>query len=197
MTPKERKKKRIQGGFLMRNNRRIKLNTIKLNENNPRVISQDKFKKLVNSIKGLPIMLKKLRKILVDEDNVIISGNMRYRAIKELGFTETDIDIFTREDSIENNRMARELDPDYKDKTYEEQRRELIIKDNLEFGDNDWDLLSEQYEKEELKGWGMDVDKNWGEEFKGENSEIDTDELGKDLDLECPKCHFKFKNPNV
>jgi len=151
---------------------------VRLNENNPRLIKDDKFKKLCNSIKEFPKMLE-LRPIVVDKTGMIIGGNMRYRALLELGIPIKD----------EWVKVA--------DSLTEEEKRRFIIEDNVGFGDWDWDVLSSTYDKEELESWGMDVDKNWGEEFKGENNEIDTDELGKDLDLECPKCHFKFKNPNV
>jgi ParB-like chromosome segregation protein Spo0J len=149
---------------------------IRLNDHNPRFIKDDKFKKLVQSIKDDPEFLD-ARPIVV-KNGIIYGGNMRYRALQELGIPLKD-----------------EWIKDVSNWT-DEQIRKFIVIDNLAYGENDWDMLSEQYDKEELEDWGMDVDKNWGEEFKGENSEIDTDELGKDLDLECPKCHFKFKNPN-
>lgn len=154
----------------------MKLTSIRINPNNPRFIKDDKFKKLCQSIKEFPKMLE-LRPIIVDRDGVIIGGNMRFRAIQELGL---------------------ELKPEWvktaESLTAEEERR-FIVEDNVGFGEWDWDKLSAEFEKEELEDWGLDIS-NWGEDFEGKNTEIDTDELGKDLNLECPKCHFKFKNPN-
>lgn len=145
---------------------------IKLNPKNPRTITGDKFKKLCSSLKANPEFLD-VRPIVV-KDGVIYGGNMRWLALKEIGI---------------------EIKPEWiKDVTgwTDEAIRKFVVVDNLPYGDNDWDLLSEQYEKGELEDWGMDVDK-WGDEFDGKNTEIDTDELGEDLDLECPKCHFRFK----
>lgn len=155
----------------------MKLSDIQLNPQNPRLIKDDKFKKLVESIKRDPEFMETHQ--IGIKNGVIMAGNMRYRALQELGYTEIP-DEWVKDIS----------------KWPDDKVRRYVVVDNLGYGEWDWDLLSEQYEKEELEEWGMDVDK-WGEEFKGENIEIDTDELGKDLDLECPKCHFKFKNPNV
>ena len=109
----------------------LKISQIKNNPNNPRTIRNDKFKKLVKSLKDFPIMAKKLRKVVVDENNVILGGNMRFKAIKEAGLKEVHVEYFTREDAEENNQLAKELDPAYVDKTYEEQCDEFIIKDNV------------------------------------------------------------------
>ena len=171
----------------------MKLSDIKINPTNPRFIKDDKFKKLVKSIKELPIMLNKLRKVMVDENNMVIGGNMRLRALQEIGYTEIPTEQFTREDAIENNKLAKKLDPEYKDKTYEEQCRELIIKDNLEYGQNDWDLLSEQYEKEELEDWGMDVDKWEDIDFENIKSNEDREANDKKQSVTCPDCGKTFE----
>lgn len=113
---------------------------IKLNQSNPRFIKDDKFKKLVQSIRDFPKMLE-LRPIVVDRDGIILGGNMRYRAIQELGLEMKD----------EWVKVA--------DKLTDEERRRFIVEDNVGFGDWDWDLLANEYEKEELEEWGMDVDK--------------------------------------
>lgn len=113
---------------------------IKLNPTNPRTIREDKFKKLVKSIKESTKFLE-ARPIVV-KDGVVYGGNMRLRALQELGYTEVpdewikDVSGWTAEDI-----------------------HKFIVIDNIPYGDNDWDLLSEQYEKEELEEWGMDVDK--------------------------------------
>ena len=107
---------------------------IRLNPNNPRFIKDDKFKRLVQSIKDFPKMLE-LRPIVVDKDGVILGGNMRFRALQELGLEIKD----------EWVKVA--------DKLTDEERRRFIVEDNVGFGDWDWDILSEQYEKEELEEW--------------------------------------------
>ena len=117
---------------------------VRLNENNPRILKDDKFKKLCQSIKEFPKMLE-LRPIIVDDTGLILGGNMRFRALQELKMPLKD----------EWVKVAESL-------TAEEQRR-FIVEDNVGFGDWDWDILSSEYEKEELEDWGMDVDK-WAED---------------------------------
>ena len=134
----------------------MKITEIKLNPNNPRVIKDDKFAKLVNSLKELPIMLNK-RPVLLDEDNIIIGGNMRFRAAKEAGMKEVPIEIFTKEDAKKNNIIAKELDSSYTDKTYEEQRQEMIIKDNVSGGEWNWNTLANEWDNVKLEEWGLNV----------------------------------------
>lgn len=116
---------------------------IQLNPNNPRFIKDDEFKKLCKSIKDDPEFLT-ARPIVV-KDGIIYGGNMRFRALQELGMEIKD-----------------EWVKDVSNWT-DEQIRKFIVVDNLAYGDNDWDILSEQYEKEELENWGMDIDK-WKED---------------------------------
>lgn len=115
---------------------RVKLSQIKPNENNPRLIKDDKFKKLVKSIQDFPEMLE-LRPIVVNSDMVILGGNMRYRALKEAGAKEVPIII------AEN--------------FTEEQQREFLIKDNTSGGEWDWEVLSNEWDSEELEAWGLDI----------------------------------------
>ena len=114
----------------------VKLYKIKGNPNNPRIIKNDKFKKLVKSIQEFPEMLK-LRPIVVDENNIILGGNMRYKASIEAGLKEV---------------YAIQAD-DLSDK----QKQEFIIKDNVGFGEWDWDMLANDWENSQLNDWGMDV----------------------------------------
>jgi hypothetical protein len=134
----------------------MKIKDIKPNPNNPRIIKDDKFKKLVQSLKSFPVMLSK-RPIEIDENSIIIGGNMRYKAAKEAGMKEVPVDRFTREDAKENNRLARLLDSEYKDKTYEEQCQEFIIKDNVSGGEWDWDALANGWDAAELDAWGLEL----------------------------------------
>jgi ParB-like chromosome segregation protein Spo0J len=114
----------------------VPINEVKSNPNNPRIIKDDKFKKLVSSIKELPQMLQ-LRPIVVNEDMIVLGGNMRLKACKEAGLKEIPII------------KASELN--------EEQQRAFIIKDNVGFGEWDWDALANEWDAEQLDEWGLDV----------------------------------------
>mgnify|MGYP003462413784 CR=1 FL=1 len=113
----------------------VKISEVKLNPNNPRLIKDDKFKKLVQSIKDFPEMLN-IRPIVVNQDMVILGGNMRYKACKEAGLKEIPIIIA--------------------DLT-EDQQREFLIKDNVSGGEWDWEILANEWNSEELEVWGLDL----------------------------------------
>ena len=113
-----------------------KLSEVKANPNNPRSIKDDKFKKLVQSIKDFPEMLE-LRPIVVNNDGVVLGGNMRLKACKEAGLKEVPV--------IKASELT------------EEQQKEFIIKDNVGFGQWDWDLISNEWNVDELNNWGLDV----------------------------------------
>ena len=121
---------------------------IKLNPNNPRIIKDDKFKKLVESVKNFPEMLE-IRPIVVNKDMIILGGNMRYKACKEAWIKEIPVIVadFT-----------------------EEQEREFLIKDNVSGGEWDWDILANEWDKEELEEWGLDV------QFENEEEQKDISE---------------------
>ncbi len=114
----------------------VKLSEIKPNENNPRLIKDDKFNKLVKSIKEFPEMLN-IRPIVVNDDMVILGGNMRLKACKEAGLKEVPII------------KASSLTP--------EQQREFIIKDNVGFGEWDWELIANEWDAEQVTDWGLDI----------------------------------------
>ena len=114
------------------------LSRIKLNPKNPRLIKDEKFKKLVQSLKDFPKMMS-LRPIIIDENDMILGGNMRYKALQELGYREIS-DEWVKKDS--------ELTA--------EEKREFIVKDNINFGEFDYDMLSADFSMEELSEWGMD-----------------------------------------
>ena len=106
------------------------------NTNNPRIIKDDKFKKLVKSIQEFPQMLE-LRPIVVDANMVVLGGNMRLKACKAAGLTEVPIVIA--------------------DNLTEEQQAEFIIKDNVGFGEWDWDLLANEWDAASITDWGLDI----------------------------------------
>ena len=124
----------------------ININKVKTNPENPRVIKGDKFDKLVKSIKEFPEMLK-LRPIVVNSDMVVLGGNMRLKACKEAGLKEVYV--------LKAENLT------------EEQQREFIVKDNVGFGEWDWDILANEWDNEQLEDWGFDVwqpeDDNWNE----------------------------------
>ena len=113
-----------------------KISDIKPNPNNPRIIKDDKFLKLVNSIKEFPEMLK-IRPIVINEDNIVLGGNMRLKACKEAKLKEIPVI------------MASDLT--------EAQQREFIIKDNIGFGEWDFQDLAQNWNVEELETWGLDL----------------------------------------
>ena len=112
-----------------------KLTEIKSNPNNPRLIKDDKFKKLVQSIKDFPEMLD-IRPIVVNKDMIILGGNMRFRACKEAGIKEIPVIITDLS---------------------EDKQREFLIKDNTSGGEWDWDMLANEWDVEELQEWGLDL----------------------------------------
>jgi len=106
------------------------------NPTNPRIIKDDKFKKLVKSIQEFPQMLE-LRPIVVDSNMVVLGGNMRLKACQAAGLQEVDILIA--------------------DQLTEEQKAEFIIKDNVGFGEWDWDLLANEWDVEAVTEWGLEL----------------------------------------
>jgi ParB-like chromosome segregation protein Spo0J len=117
----------------------MKLKDIKPNPNNPRVLRDDKFQKLKQSITEFPKMLS-LRPMVIDENNVVLGGNMRLRALQELGFTDIDEGWVKRSSDLT-----------------EEEKKRFIIADNVAFGEWDWDTLANDWEVVDLEAWGLDI----------------------------------------
>jgi ParB-like chromosome segregation protein Spo0J len=115
---------------------RVDIKQVRPNPDNPRFIKGNKFEKLVKSIKEFPQMLD-LRPIVVNQDMIVLGGNMRLKACEEAGLKEVPI-IF-----------ADNLTP--------EQEKEFIIKDNSSFGEWDWDLLANEWNTDQLADWGLDI----------------------------------------
>lgn len=129
----------------------MKLSEIKPNPNNPRLIKDAKFAQLVQSIKDFPEMLEK-RPIVVNKDMVVLGGNMRLKACKEAGLKDVPVMVA--------------------DWT-EEQQRQFIIKDNVGFGEWDWDMIANEWDAEEVEGWGLDIG----------GFDVNADEYGTGFDL--------------
>lgn len=138
--------------------KKVKISDIKLNPNNPRLIKDDKFAKLVKSVKEFPEMLD-IRPIVVNSDMIILGGNMRFRACKEAGLKEIPVII------------AEGLT--------EQQQKEFLIKDNVAGGEWDWDMLANEWEAEELTEWGLDV---WQQATPVDYSILDDDDVSQQLE---------------
>lgn len=135
---------------------KLKISELKQNPNNPRIIKDDKFKKLVQSIKDFPEMLE-AREIVVNKDHIILGGNMRFKAAKEAGLTEVPVKI---------------VDWD------EDKQRQFIIKDNVSGGEWDWDILANEWDAEQLDDWGLDLPAKFGDEEVEEDEAPEVDEGG-------------------
>ena len=150
---------------------KVKINSIKANLDNPRIIKGNKFKKLVKSITDFPEMLK-IRPIVVNSENIILGGNMRHKASINAGLK--DVYIIRAENLTE------------------EQQREFIAKDNVGFGEWDWDALANGWDGKKLEEWGLD-----GFPFEDEEKDIpdniDTDNIfATELDAESNYVVLKF-----
>ena len=126
--------------------KRMKLSTLKANPKNPRLIKDDKFRKLVKSIEEFPEMLE-ARPIVVNPDMIVIGGNMRFKACKAAGLKEAPVYMATWGETKD---------------------REFIIKDNVSSGENDFDILANEWDSLELDDWGLDV---WQPEEETEEKE--------------------------
>jgi site-specific DNA-methyltransferase (adenine-specific) len=139
-----------------------KIGDIKTNPNNPRTIKDEKFAKLVESIRTFPKMLE-LRPIVVNADMVVLGGNMRLKACKEAGLKTVPII------------QADDLTP--------EQQSEFIIKDNVGFGEWDWKLLESDWDAEKLTEWGLDVPDFEATELEAEEDDFDVPDGGIETDI--------------
>jgi hypothetical protein len=135
----------------------VSINDIKPNPSNPRLIKDDKFKKLVQSLKDFPEMAN-VRPIVVNQDMVILGGNMRFKAMKEAKWKQIPVEV---------------VDWD------EAKQREFIIKDNVGFGEWDWDDLANNWNAEELDKWGLDVPQFEAEQLEAEEDDAEINAIQK------------------
>ena len=142
----------------------MKLSKIKNNPNNPRIIKDDKFKKLCESIKALPKMME-LRPIVVDDNFVVQGGNMRLKALNELGYKEIPDEWV---------KQAKDFN--------EDELKEFIIKDNVGFGEWDWDDLANNWDVDKLEEWGLDIPDFAVKELEAEEDDYSIpDEIKTDI----------------
>jgi DNA modification methylase len=140
----------------------MNINEIKPNPNNPRIIKDDKFKKLVKSIQDFPQMLE-LRPIVIDENNIVLGGNMRLKACIEAGLTDVPV------------KQAKELT--------EEQKKEFIVKDNVGYGEWDWDDLANNWDEQLLTEWGLDIPNFEQELLEAEEDDFAVPDGGIETDI--------------
>jgi site-specific DNA-methyltransferase (adenine-specific) len=145
----------------------VKISEVKPNPKNPRIIKDVKFNKLVTSIKEFPDMLNKRPLIVftdVDGKYVVLGGNMRLKACKEIGLKEIPIIVA--------------------DEWTEEQKNEFLIKDNVGFGEWDWDSLANEWDAEKLDDWGLDLPVDLSvTELEAEEDDFDVPEGGIETDI--------------
>jgi hypothetical protein len=171
---------------------KVKISEIKSNPNNPRIIKDDKFLKLVKSIQDFPKMLE-IRPIVVNSEMIVLGGNMRLKACKEAGLKEIHI---VKADDL----------------TIEEQNQ-FIIKDNVGYGEWDWDILANEWNVDSLEDWGLNIPN-----FDSENynpildpltnySDVTKEQIQKEaerlanqmlkertkIDVICPDCGTEFQ----
>lgn len=149
----------------------VPLSELKPNPDNPRTIKKQKLNQLEKSLAEFPEMMQ-LRPIVVDENNVILGGNMRYEALKANGAVNTQVVKVTG--------------------LTDAQKREFVIKDNVPFGDWDWDKLANEWDAEELNDWGLPMDKDWADVsqfFEDDNAKA---EETSPKTVKCPNCGHEF-----
>jgi len=147
----------------MSETKKVSIDKLKPNPDNPRIIKDDKFKKLVQSIKEFPEMLK-LRPIVVDKDMVVLGGNMRLRALKDAGVKDVEVIIA--------------------DNLTDDQKREFIIKDNVGFGEWDWETLANEWNADQLGEWGLDLSNDMTVNLEAEEDDYEMpEEVSTDIVL--------------
>ena len=143
-----------------------KISEIKSNPKNPRVIKDDKFKKLVDSIREFPQMLEKRPLVCftdVDGKLVVLGGNMRLKAAKEIGLNELPVVLA--------------------DDWTEEQKAQFLIKDNVGFGEWNWDELKSDWDVAKLEQWGLEIPAFEGEVLEAQEDDFAVPEGGIETDI--------------
>jgi len=139
---------------------KMNISDLKLNDHNPRDITIEQKEKLKKSLIDFPDMLE-ARPLIIDENNVVLGGNMRLRVLQELGYTEVPVK------KVEG----------WTDK----QKKEFIIKDNVSYGQWDWEVLGNEWEADELRSWGLFIP-NWEQDVDYSALDEGDDEIDGNLD---------------
>jgi DNA modification methylase len=140
---------------------KVSISEVKPNPSNPRIIKDGKFKKLVQSLKDFPEMAN-VRPIVVNSDMVVLGGNMRLKAMIEAGWDKVPVEVV---------------------KWGEDKQREFIIKDNVGFGEWDWELIALEWDAEQLEEWGLDIPEFSTEELEAEEDDFEVPEGGIETDI--------------
>jgi DNA modification methylase len=140
---------------------KVSISEVKPNPSNPRIIKDAKFKKLVQSLKDFPEMAN-VRPIVVNSDMVVLGGNMRLKAMIEAGWDKAPVEVV---------------------KWGEDKQREFIIKDNVGFGEWDWEMIDNEWDAEQLEEWGLDIPEFSTEELEAEEDDFEVPEGGIETDI--------------
>lgn len=171
----------------------VKLSRLKVNSENPRTITKDKFDKLINSILVFPRMLE-IRPIVVDGEYTALGGNQRTEALKAIAKMEIttigerlrNVADFGRMDKKQQNDLImfwsawldrKNVTIIKADELTEDEKKQFIIKDNSSFGLYDWDMLANSWDAELLTDWGLDLPKEW----EGIDEDIENDKSAESL----------------
>jgi DNA modification methylase len=140
---------------------KVSISEVKPNPSNPRIIKDAKFKKMVQSLKDFPEMAN-VRPIVVNSDMVVLGGNMRLKAMIEAGWDKAPVEVV---------------------KWGEDKQREFIIKDNVGFGEWDWEMIDNEWDAEQLEEWGLDIPEFSTEELEAEEDDFEVPEGGIETDI--------------
>ena len=140
---------------------KVSISEVKPNPSNPRIIKDAKFKKMVQSLKDFPEMAS-VRPIVVNSDMVVLGGNMRLKAMIEAGWDKVPVEVV---------------------KWNEDKQREFIIKDNVGFGEWDWEMIDNEWDAEQLEEWGLDIPEFSTEELEAEEDDFEVPEGGIETDI--------------
>ena len=157
----------------------MRLSDINPNPDNPRVIKDAKFRKLVNSIREFPKMLE-LRPMVLDSTNTIIGGNMRFRALQQLGYTDIPDEWVKRAEDLT-----------------EDEKKRFVVADNIQLGDWNWDVLANLWNEDDLIDWGLTIE----DVAAGKDPEVAEEQRTvEDMELKFNEHHdyivFLFNNIN-
>lgn len=141
----------------------MKLSDIKINPKNPRIIKDDRFKKLVKSVEEFPKMMK-LRPIVIDEQGMVLGGNMRLKVLQHLKFKEIPDEWVKRADELT-----------------EDEKQRFIVSDNVGFGDWDWDELANEWDAVKLEEWGLEIP-SWSAGHEANNMNEGDLDMGEEFD---------------
>lgn len=176
---------------------KVKLSALRLNDGNPRIIKDYKFQKLVKSLLTFPEMLK-LREVVCDETMLILGGNMRCRALMHIA-QMTEQELKQELKKIDRDEYTDQwmrwhdcpmIDVKIAEGLSDEQKKEFIVKDNVGYGEWDWDMLANEWDMEDLKDWGVDMPVDWGNdaESKEMEKEAEEDDFDEEKDAVEPIC---------